>query len=120
MMLENLVFAQAALLAGELDGHHQALLRVLCQGAVAVLGSRLREGLTPEDCKADFVAAASLYALSSLNSAEDTGKVEEFKAGDLTVKQGAASLDAASRCLERQAEQIIRPYLKDSFSFQGV
>ena len=120
MMLENLVFAQAALLAGELDGHHQALLRVLCQGAVAVLGSRLREGLTPEDCKADFVAAASLYALSSLNSAEDTGKVEEFKAGDLTVKQGAQNRDAASRCLQHQAQLMIAPYLRDGFTFRGV
>ena len=120
MKLRDQVLAQALLLAGELTERQQLVLGALCTATTASLNARLREGLTAEDCKADFVAAASLYALSSLNSAEDSGKVEEFKAGDLTVKQGAASSDAASRCLERQAEQIIRPYLKDSFSFQGV
>ena len=118
MMVENLVFAQAALLAGELDGHHQALLRVLCQGAVAVLGSRLREGLTPEDCKADFVAAASLFALSALSSADDRSAIEMFQAGDLSIRHRGG--DAASNCLRNQAELMIAPYLKDYFTFMGV
>ena len=120
MKLTDQVILQAQSLAGEAEEADLALLRLLCGTAVSNLSRQLREEITPEDCREEFVAAASLYALSSLNSAEDSGKVEEFKAGDLTVKQGAASLDAASRCLERQAEQIIRPYLKDSFSFQGV
>ena len=120
MMLKEQVFAQAALLAGELDERQAALLNVLCGAAASSLASRLREGITPEDCKADFIAAASLYALSSLSSAEEDIQVEEFKAGDLTVKQGTASKDAASRCLERQAEMLILPYLKDRFTFVGV
>ena len=81
---------------------------------------RLREGLTPEDCKADFIAAASLLALAQLNGVDDDAQVEEFKAGDLTVKQGSKNRDAASQCLQRQAELMIAPYLKDGFSFRGV
>ena len=119
MTLKEQVFAQAALLAGDLDGRQTDLLNVLCTASTAALTARLREGLTPEDCKADFVAAASLFALAALNEAGDTALVEEFKAGDLTVKQGSKK-DAASRCLFNQAQLMIAPYLKDVFSFVGV
>ena len=120
MMLKEQVFAQAALLAGELDGRQTELLNVLCAAAASSLAARLKDGLTPEDCKADFIAAASLYALSSLSGVDEDVEVEEFKAGDLTVRKGSTARDAASRCLERQAEMIILPYLKDRFTFMGV
>ena len=119
MTLTEQVFAQAALLAGELDGRQTNLLRLLCGASASSLAARLREGLTPEDCKADFIAAASLLALAQLNGVDDA-QVEEFKAGDLTVKQGSKNRDAASQCLQRQAELMIAPYLKDGFSFRGV
>lgn len=119
-MMKAQVFAQAALLAGELDGRQTALLELLCGGAASALASRLRDGLTPEDCKADFIAAASLYALAALGDADAQIQVEEFRAGDLTVRQGGGRRDAASRCLQRQAEMMILPYLKDRFSFLGV
>ena len=119
MMLKEQVFAQAMLLAGELEPKRMELLRVLCTVSASSLAARLKEGLGPEDCKADFIAAASLYALASLNSVEETAALQEFKAGDLTVKQGGGR-DAASRCLQRQAEMIIGPYLKDRFAFLGV
>ena len=96
------------------------LLRLLCGASASSLTARLREGLTPEDCKADFIAAASLLALAQLNGVDDDTQVEEFKAGDLTVKQGSKNRDAASQCLQRQAELMIAPYLKDGFSFRGV
>ena len=120
MTLKEQVFAQAALLAGDLDGRQTDLLNILCAASTASLAARLKDGLTPDDCKADFVAAASLIALASLNSVDEDTKVEEFKAGDLTVKQSGGTKDAASRCLERQAEMMILPYLKDRFAFQGV
>ena len=119
MTLKEQVFAQAALLAGELDGRQTDLLNVLCAASTASLTARLKDGLTPEDCKADFIAAASLFALAALNEAQDSNQVEEFKAGDLTVKQGSRK-DAASRCLHNQAELMITPYLKDRFAFLGV
>ena len=66
MTLTEQVFAQAALLAGELDGRQTNLLRLLCGASASSLTARLREGLTPEDCKADFIAAASLLAVIPL------------------------------------------------------
>jgi hypothetical protein len=119
MTLTEQVFAQAVLLAGELDERQRDLLSLLCIASTSSLTARLRDGLNPEDCRADFVAAASLFALAALNEAEDSDRVEEFKAGDLTVKQGG-SKDAASRCLYNQAELMITPYLKDRFAFLGV
>lgn len=113
--MEELVFTQAALLAGPLEQRQEALLRLLCTGAVRQLSRQLREGLTPENCKADFIAAASLYALAGLNGAEN--QVQEFRAGDLMVKPGG---DGASRALRRQAELMLMPYCKDGFVFQGV
>ena len=118
MTLTEQVFAQAALLAGELDCRQQDLLSILCASATSILRSRLREGLNPEDCKADFIASASLFALAALNGIDASVDVSEFKAGDLTVKRTGA--DAASRCLQNQAELMIAPYLKDRFHFAGV
>ena len=117
-MMTDLVFSQAALLAGQLDERQMELLKVLSQCAVSSLSARLREGLTVEHCRADFVAAASLYALAALNEAGRDGSLEEFRAGDLTVKR--SGMDTSSRCLHRQAELIIRPFLKDTFAFLGV
>ena len=120
MTLAEQVFAQAALLAGELDERQTDLLSILCTSATTSLICRLRDGLTPDDCRADFVAAASLFAIAAMNSVDENVKVSEFKAGDLTVKQDFSSRDAASRCLQHQAELMIMPYLKDRFSFVGV
>ena len=117
MTLRDQVYAQAALLAGQLEGAQMDLLGALCTAATASLTARLREGLTPNDCKADFIAAASLYALAALNAVDEKG-VEQFTAGDITVKKGGS--DAASNCLQRQADMMILPYLKDRFSFLGV
>ena len=118
MTLKEQVFAQAALLAGQLEGSRLEMLDVLCTASVASLTARLRPGLTPEDCKADFVAAASLYALAALNEVGHTDRLEEISAGDLTLRKSSA--DAAANCLRNQAEIMIVPYLKDRFSFRGV
>ncbi|MBQ9148294.1 MAG: hypothetical protein IJX69_01880 [Oscillospiraceae bacterium] len=118
MSLSGQVFAQAVLLAGELTQRQRSILEALCMAATATLSARLRDGLTPEDCKADFIAAASLMALAALNGVDDDARVEQITAGDLTVKKG--SRDAAANCLRSQAELMIMPYLKDRFSFLGV
>ena len=118
MTLREQVLAQALLLAGELSQRQTELLGALCTAATASLSARLREGLTAEDCKADFIAAASLMALAALNGVGDETQVQQITAGDLTIKKG--SRDAAANCLRAQAELMITPYLKDRFSFQGV
>jgi len=118
MSIREQVFSQALLLAGELGDKQKDLLNILCGIAIASLTVRLKDGIRPEDCRADFVPGASLLALAALNGAEGSGDVEEFKAGDLTVKRKGA--DAASRCLQKQAEILMGPYLKDRFVFLGV
>ena len=119
MMLGDQVYAHAALLAGELEGNQGDILRALCAASTAALTARLRDGLLPEDCKADFVAAASLYALAALNSVRDGAALEQVTAGDLTIRK-ANSADPASNVLRNQAELMIAPYMKDRFCFRGV
>ena len=78
MTVSEQVYAQALLLAGDLEERQSQLLQILCTAAASSLESRLREGITPEDCKADFVAAASLYALASLGRVGETVSGEEL------------------------------------------
>lgn len=118
MTLKEQVFAQAALLAGELDAEQVNMLDALCGASTVSLAARLRDGLRPEDCRADFIAAASLFALAAMNGVSAGMQLEQIVAGDLTVRRGSA--DAASRCLYSQAELVIAPYLKDRFAFRRV
>ena len=117
-MLTQQVYEQAALLAAPLDEKQEKLLMVLCEGVVSALRARLREGLTEEDCQQELVAAASLLALAALQEAEQSGTMAEFRAGDLTVKNREAG--SATRCLRKQAELMMAPFLKDTFAFQVV
>ena len=107
MTLKEQVMAPALLLAGELSDQQTEILDALCCASSTALEARLRDGLTPEDCKADFIAAASLLALT-----------EQITAGDFSIRRQGT--DAASNCLRAQAELMIAPYLKDRFSFLGV
>jgi hypothetical protein len=116
MTLEEQIYAQALLMAGRLSQEQDALLRMLCRVAKTNLEGRLRSGLTPEDLRADFVAAGSLVALAAL-SESDSGP-ERFTAGELTVQRGSSS--AAAKCLRGQAELLLMPYVRDSFAFLGV
>ena len=118
MTLTEQVYAQALLLSGELEARQEALLKLLCGSVVSSLTNRLREGLRPEDCLADFIAAASLYALAAMSGNTDMDRVERITAGDFTIHRSGG--DAASNCLRYQAELMIAPYLKDRFCFTGV
>lgn len=115
-MMHVQVYAQARLLCGELDERENRLLEVLCHSAAASLAARLRDGLTPEDCKADFVAGASLYALAALGECNDDA--EQMKVGDVTVKKPGKN--TAANCLRNQADLIMAPYVRDKFSFLRV
>ena len=107
MTVIDQVLNQAELLAGEMDER----LRLLCAVAVKTLSAQLRDGVTPEDISEELVAAASLLAFSRWSRGED---IQEFKAGDLTVKKGQ------NANLEREALALLGPYLKSGFSFLGV
>ena len=118
MSLSQQVYAQAVILAGDLTDRQRRVLEALCTAGTAALTARLRNGLTPADCKADFIAAASLMALAALDGVDEDRRVEQITAGDLTIRKGSRA--AAVNCLHTQAELMMAPYLKDRFSFRGV
>lgn len=116
MSLTEQIYAQALLMAGKLSREQDELLRMLCRVAKTNLEGRLRSGLTPEDLRADFIAAGSLLALAALSESDDSP--ERFTAGELTVQRSEPS--AAAKCLRGQAELLMMPYVRDSFAFLGV
>jgi len=118
MTLSEQICAQAQLLTQDSETVNLPMLELLCHAAENSLLQKLREGITPEDCKADFVAAASLYALAALSEVDEVAQIEQLQAGDLTLRRG--STDSAACCLRYQAELLMSPYLKDCFSFRGV
>lgn len=118
MTLVEQVYAQAVMLAGSVENGQEPLLKAFCQSAVTGMTLRLREGLTAEDCKADFVAAGALYALAALSETDPVTNMDRVQFGDVTLVNGGAS--TASRCLRYQANLIISPYCRDNFVFRGV
>lgn len=119
MTVADQVIAQAQQLAGRTDDAGEELLHLLCRAAVRTLSARLRENLTPEDCREDFVTAASLYALGQWYQGRAVEPLQEFKAGDLTVKAGTDGA-GSPRCLMQQALLLLQPYCRPGFLFRGV
>ena len=117
MTLTDQVYAQAAMLAG-VDEKSEALLQLLSRSAVAGLKHQLRSGVKVDDCKADFVAAASLYALAALSEADEMKNLSQLQIGDVTVKRNSGS--AAARCLRKQAELIMFPFVEGKPALRRV
>lgn len=117
MTLTEQVFAQAMLLSGNDSNVNEAMLEIFCQSATTSLTAQLRDGLTPQDCIADFVAAASLYALAALAETDEMSDFSHVQVGDVTMKRGGG---AAVACLRNQARLMMSPYLSDGFAFLGV
>ena len=118
MSLTEQIYAQALVLIRDLQDRDRPMLEVLCRSAEVSLRAKLREGITPDDSRADFVAAASLYALAAMTEMDKDLQVEQFTAGDLTLRRKGT--DAAVCCLRYQAELLMLPYVNDRFAFQGV
>ena len=118
MTLSERILTHAMLLIRDCEEDRQELLKVLCRAAENSLRAKLREGITPEDCLADFVAAAGLYAVAALTEAEALAGMDQISVGDLTLRR--SSSNAAICCLRYQAELMMLPYTADRFSFAGV
>ncbi len=118
MSLTEQIYAQALVLIQDSEDEKLPMLEILCRCAEKSLRQNLREGVSPEDCKADFVAAASLYALAAMSEMDELAQMSQIKAGDLTLRR--SSTDSAACCLRYQAEVMMSPYMKDRFSFVGV
>lgn len=118
MSLVEQIQAQALILIQDSTDVNLPMLGAFCRSAENSLRQKLRDGITPEDCKADFIAAASLLALAALSETDDMAQMEQIHAGDLTLRRG--SPDSAACCLRYQAEIMMKPYLQDKFAFMGV
>lgn len=118
MTLSEQIYAQTMVLVQDSEDEKLPMLEILCRCAETSLRQNLRDGIAPEDCKADFVAAASLYALAAMSEMDDLEQIREIKAGDVTLRRN--STDSAACCLRYQAEVMMKPYMKDRFSFVGV
>lgn len=119
MTEEILMLARAVSGAGDADS---PLLEPLCRAARQRWESRLRPGLTPEDCREAFVCAAAFTAAADLAAGRGGGAVSAFTAGEVSVKsRGAAESASLARGLRAAAEGLMAPYAgEEDFCFQGV
>lgn len=117
MTLAEQVAAQVSYMDENLAGENGAMLDVVCQAAVTSLQARLRDDLTVDDCQSDFVTAAAMIAVAALTDMGFSCHVEQFSAGDVTVRPGP---NGTVNFLRQQAQMLMQPYLKSSFVFVGV
>ena len=76
--------------------------------------------MTPEDCADAFTCAAALSAAAGLLSCRGAGNIEQFTAGEVSMRFSAPSGGAASS-LQQQADALMAPYWRDdTFAFWGV
>ena len=118
MTLTEQVYAQAAALAGTMTQSQQGLMQVLCTGAVSYVTARLKPEVSQQSCQQALVMAAALYALASYQAADGTADLREFRAGDLTVKQGGGI--RSRQALLEQVQALMAPYWRDGLCFLGV
>jgi hypothetical protein len=118
MIPTGLVYTQALLMLPDLLAENRTILEAVCRAASVALAARLRSNLTPEDCREDFVMAASMYAVAAMSEITDVGQLEQVTAGDLTLRKANGSL--AANCLRMQADMLMAPYVKTSVAFMGV
>jgi len=106
---------QLAMALGDVAEEEEETLKLLCAQAAEELTARLKAGVTPEECGSAFVVAAAWMALDGLETGRGQGNIEQFSAGDLTIRTGGGG------DLRRQALRLMGSYLEDDeFAFQGV
>lgn len=100
------------------SGGEETLLEMLCRAACQRLDSRLREGVTADDCADAYVTAAVWLALAGLSESGASNGISRFSAGDVTIEKSGGNAQSG---LESQAWELMCPYLRDDdFVFRGV
>lgn len=119
-MLEQILHLAAAIV--QPSEEEQPLLTALCAAAEAELTRRLREGLSPEDCGDAFPCAAALMAAAGILPCRSGGDVEQFSAGDVSLRTGGGGQACeAAAAMRRQAASMMAGYCgDDAFAFLGV
>ena len=124
-MIYEILTAARAFLNRDLSQDQDAVLTSLCEEAMAVWQGKLREGMTPENCRGAFVTACAWSALAALAPALEAGTPtpRSFTAGDLSVSMGGSGGDwnRAMYRLKDRAEELMAPYTRDEgFMFREV
>lgn len=115
-MLQEIVSLVQEMGSGDWD---EGLVQRMCQVAQTQLTSRLRPGVTAEDCGGAFPIAAAWMALGSLYECGGEAGLESFSAGDLTIRTGNGG--QRSKNLKQEAMKLMAHYCRESgFAFQGV
>ena len=95
------------------------LLESLCACAETQIARRLSSGITPADCADAFTCAAALTAAGGLLACRGGGDVEQFTAGEVSLRLSESGGGAAA--LQRQAQALMAPYCRDdAFAFREV
>jgi len=116
-MVEEIGTIARCFLSRPLTEEQEEVLIHLCTGAVDHWKARLRDDLTPEDCRGAFLTACAWTALSCLAPALEAGAPRAFTAGDLSVSLGSSGWAQ----LARQAEALMADYTRDGgFVFREV
>ncbi len=110
----------ALLMTGSLSTTEQAQLALFCEAAYATYVRKLKPEQDPVDCEDALVNATAMLALASLADAGDLKGLEQFTAGEISIKLQSGSKSAASDCLRTQAQLLMSPYLQYPMSFMGV
>lgn len=118
-MFEQILYLAAAIV--QPTEEERPLLTAMCTAAMAELGQRLRDGLSPEDCGDAFPCAAALLAAAGVLPCRSGGDVEQFSVGDVSLRTGGSGISETASALRRQAASMMSPYWgDDEFAFLGV
>lgn len=118
--MEEEIFALAQVLM-EVAPSEEERLENLCTVAVTDLTSRLKAGVTAEDCSPAFTLAAAWLALSFLSAGEGVHGVDALSAGEISLQRENSTALERSQGLRRKSDLLMTPYLTDcDFCFMGV
>ena len=118
------MFEQIPVLAATIalpSDDERPLLEALCTAAMAEASRKLRPGLTAEDCGDAFLCAAAMTAAAGLLSCRSSGNVEQFSAGDVSLRSSSDDNCKAAAFIQKRAAELMAPYwVDDQFAFSGV
>ena len=120
MAFEQEIFDKALMFVRmELSESQKSLLREMCLCADDELTNRLKNDVSKELIKDQYIRAAGALAASLLLEGEGD-KPEAVSAGHISIRRGKSSKSAAD-ILRRQAELMLTGYIgDDGFAFRTV
>lgn len=99
-----------------------SLLEALCHAAETAWMSRLKSGITAEDCGEAFLCAVAFTAAADYVVSRGGDDVASFTAGEISIrKKGGSDGETQANALRKTAERLMVPYaVAENFAFKGV